>query len=334
MIPSSGFVPSDLFRDEELYMRRVELLSRLRDPAKFARNAYVVTTLGYIVSTPFGFSDSTSPLPSQEQEAAELLCGRRTSSQQIIPYLYYLPYREKGTLCNCLEGEITRQLLSDPFTHNVIVSYLVDHVCRSEGFPPGYRLLKTAYFCSGTGNLWEEDVSPLPATMDPILLSDMIGQVCRTVKFLALRIAYVAPLLISQVAYRPPYFKIGGFTDAEVVCDTDKGLLLLRRENKPLADIYLDDFPYFYYSPTHRMPWSSTLYSFFVSLLALPRMRAVFFSQPWSVSIWEGLFPTEGDKVRDRLERVSGEIGREGVAVILKGVRIPCTPGIDFSPPP
>lgn len=296
-------VDASLTSDEQLFQKRLEVLSLLNDPANFARKAYLVGPMGNVVSTPFGFSDNTSPLPSTEQIVARDLC-KMSSTKQVVPFVYYLPLSQKysliPSLCNCLEATVTSQLVCDKFTHKVLLAYLVDYFCR-EGGVDNYRVYYTSFFCSGAGNIWKEQLDQ-PPPLDESNLYSLVKGVKHVLDFLWERIRFTTFLTLDNIVYASGQYKIDAFSRAEVVVSTNEGMCLLSRKRRANVEILLSDSPYYYYSRNKRMPGSIGFYSFLLSLLQEKEVRDLFFASPWGEEMWFTLFSREdGEKVFSRL---------------------------------
>nr|WIL03806.1 hypothetical protein Cplu_66 [Cedratvirus plubellavi] len=305
---------------EQLYQRRLQVLSLLNDPANFARKAYLVGAMGNVVSTPFGFSDNTSPLPSDEQVVARDLC-KVSSSRQVVPYVYYLPLSQKysliPSLCNCLEAKVTSQLVCDNFTHKVLLAYLVDYFCR-EGGIENYRIYYTSFFCSGAGNVWKERIEE-PPLLDEANLYSLVFSVKRILDFLWERTRFATFLTPNNIVYASGQYKIDAFSRAEAVIFTNEGMCLLAKKRKPSVEILLSSSPYYYYSRKKRMPGSIGFYSFLLSLLLQEEIRNMFFSTSWGEELWFSLFEQEdAEKLFARLSSASD------FAQLVEGVGLRC----------
>nr|WIL03979.1 hypothetical protein Clen_49 [Cedratvirus lena] len=308
---------------EQLFQKRLQVLSLLNDPASFARKAYLVGPLGNVVSTPFGFSDNTSPLPSEEQIVARDLC-KITTDRQVVPFVYYLPLSQKysliPSLCNCLEARVTSQLICDKFTHKVLLAYLVDFFCREEGIE-NYRTYYSTFFCSGAGNIWKESASPLEenSLLEEDNLYSLVFSVKRILDFLWEKTRFTTLLTLNNIFYASDQYKIDAFSLAEAVISTNEGLCLVARKRKPSVEILLSDSPYYYYSRNKRMPGSIGFYTFIVSLLGQEEIRNLFFSTPWGEELWISLFqPRDGEKL---LSRLSSQRDFSG---LLEGIALKC----------
>lgn len=315
---------ASLTSPDQLFQRRLQVLSLLNDPANFARRAYLVGPMGNVVSTPFGFSDNTSPLPSEEQVLARDLC-KVSSTRQVVPYVYYLPLSQKysliPSLCNCLEAKVTSQLVCDKFTHKVLMSYLVDYFCRTQGLE-NYRVYYTSYFCSGSGNIWKEKVTGLNEKhprLDEAGLYSLVFSIKEVLDFLWESTRFTTLLTLDNIVYASGQYKIDAFSRAEAVISTNEGMCLVARKRKPSVEILLSDSPYYHYSGKKRMPGSVGFYSFLLSLLAIDEIRSLFFSTSWGEEIWTNLFEEEdGAKVFDRLSLTSA------FSELVEGVRLKC----------
>ena len=303
---------------EQLFQKRLQVLSLLNDPGNFARKAYLVGAMGNVVSTPFGFSDNTSPLPSEEQIVAHDLC-KVSTTRQVVPFIYYLPLSQKysliPSLCNCLEAKVTSQLICDKFTHKVLLAYLVDYFCREEGIE-NYRLYYTTFFCSGSGNIWKEKVAE-PPLLDEDNLHSLIFSVKGILDFLWERIRFTTLLTLNNIVYASGQYKIDAFSRSEAVVSTNEGMCLVSRKRKSSVEIFLSTVPGYYYSRNKRMPGSSGFYSFLVSLLLERQVRDLFFSTSWGQERWNGLFEQEDrEKVFSRLS--------SGLEDVFEGVALRC----------
>jgi hypothetical protein len=311
---------ASLASPDQLFQRRLQVLSLLNDPANFARRAYLVGPMGNVVSTPFGFSDNTSPLPSEEQVLARDLC-KVSSTRQVVPYVYYLPLSQKysliPSLCNCLEAKVTSQLVCDKFTHKVLMSYLVDYFCRTQGLE-NYRVYYISYFCSGSGNIWKEKVTDLPP-VDESGLRSLIFSIKEVLDFLWESTRFTTLLTLENIVYASGQYKIDAFSRAEAVISTNEGMCLLARKRRPSVEILLSDSPYYHYSRKKRMPGSVGFYSFLLSLLSIEDVRSLFFSTSWGEEMWSNLFEGEdGAKVFARLSLTFT------FSELVEGVRLKC----------
>lgn len=304
-----------------LYLRRA-VVESLSNPKKFAKEAYVLSVLGYIVSTPLGFSDYTSPLPTEEQLEAEEFCSREKEGlKELIPYVYYLPYSLSPDLCNCLEEEVTHLLLCDTFTQEVLLSYILDYIYEQENFPPTYRLLETVFFCSGRPKMIKEKVEPFPS-LNVQSMTLLLEQIFSTASFLWRNLRFVATLSLQDITYKAPYFRLTPPSNASVILKGEReGLYLISTwKNKP-SNIYLGETTYYYYSPEGRNPGSWTFYSFLFSLLSSSSsLRELFFATPLAKDLWEKtlFFPGDNKVVLERVEK------NLPLQEITKGVKLKC----------
>lgn len=305
-----------------LYLRRSKVVDSLAHPERFSQEAYVLSALGYIISTPLGFSDVTSPLPNEEELRAEEFCKEEKEPlAELIPYVYYLPYSLQPDLCNCLKMKVSHLLLCDPFTKEVLLSYLLDFVYRRANFPPTYRLLETVFFCSGRPKMVKEAVEPLPP-LDEESLTDLLRQLFATISFLWRELRFVATLSLEELTYKAPYFKLGSLTTASVILQGVEGLYLLDSQKRKPSVIYLEgESPYYYYSPQRRHPGSWSFYSLLFSLLLVPSLRELFFTSPLGKELWRELFP---EKHQEELILKRIEKGVSSLEELTNGVKLKC----------
>jgi len=297
-----------------LYLRRVKVVERLLDPKKFAREAYIISSLGYIEYTPLGFCDSSSPIPTQDQLEAEEFCNKEKEElPQVIPYIYYLPYSLRPELCYCINEEVKHLLFCDPFTQEVLISYIIDYVFRRANFYPTYRLLETVFFCSGRVKMIKEKVEPIKLD-----LGELMKQMFLTLDFLWNNLKFVTSLSINDITYKDGYYKISSFSSASVILrDKSKELYLLSAERNQPAQIFLSSFPYYYYSSTKRLPGSWSFYSLLFSIITDPKLREIFFTTPLTVEIWDKLFSEEDKElILNRLDK--------SIEEITSGIKLKC----------